>query len=246
MVPFLPAFALSLFSRFRAKRLSRFRASFRSRWAILFAAALLIALALGWLRWAPPRRAAPEAADPALWALPESEAERRALAQAGEPHGAERLGAYYLAAGRPFAAVWQFQEALADEAAGTAEARLAATSRLAEALQRGRWYEPAARLLAPIAVAASGNQAARQQLAGLYLATGRPDQAVRKRLPNDLQVAVTIMYVFGWRLGEVMNLRLSQVDLEAGTLRLEPGTTKNKEGRVVYLTPELELLLAVP
>lgn len=68
-------------------------------------------------------------------------------------------------------------------------------------------------------------------------------RAIRAHLPVDLQVAVTIMYTYGWRLSEVMGLRLSQVDLAAGTLRLEPGTTKNREGRVVYLTPELEVLL---
>jgi len=35
-----------------------------------------------------------------------------------------------------------------------------------------------------------------------------------------------------------------QLDLDAGTLRLDPGTTKNDEGRVVYLTPELARLLS--
>jgi integrase len=34
------------------------------------------------------------------------------------------------------------------------------------------------------------------------------------------------------------------VDLEAGTLRLDPGTTKNRDGRVAYLTPELKAALA--
>jgi len=68
-------------------------------------------------------------------------------------------------------------------------------------------------------------------------------RAVRARLPKDLRVAVTIMYTFGWRLSEVMGLRVADVDLNAGTLRLEPGTTKNREGRVVYLTPELEVLI---
>ena len=69
-------------------------------------------------------------------------------------------------------------------------------------------------------------------------------QNLRKRLPEDLQVAVTIMYQFGWRLREVLTLTLSQVNLEAGTLRLEPGTTKNNEARLVYLTEELKGLLA--
>ena len=68
-------------------------------------------------------------------------------------------------------------------------------------------------------------------------------RTVRTHLPQDLRVAVTIMYTFGWRSGEVMGSQLSQVDLNAGTLRLEPGTTKNGKGRVVYLTPELEVLL---
>src|SRR5262245_9254832 len=36
----------------------------------------------------------------------------------------------------------------------------------------------------------------------------------------------------------------NQVDLAAGTLRLEPGTTKNREGRAVYLTPELIPLMS--
>lgn len=31
----------------------------------------------------------------------------------------------------------------------------------------------------------------------------------------------------------------AELDLDAGTLRLEPGTTKNDEGRTVYLTPKL-------
>jgi len=43
---------------------------------------------------------------------------------------------------------------------------------------------------------------------------------------------------------EVLTLTLSQLDLEAGTLRLEPGTTKNADGRLVYLTPELQTLLS--
>jgi integrase len=44
---------------------------------------------------------------------------------------------------------------------------------------------------------------------------------------------------------EVLTLELRQLDFEIGTLRLEPGTTKNDDGRVVYLTPELKALLTV-
>src|SRR5262249_14715559 len=69
--------------------------------------------------------------------------------------------------------------------------------------------------------------------------------AVRRRLDEDLQVVVTIAYTFGWRMqSEILSLERRQLDLAAGTLRLEPGTTKNNEGRVVYLTPELKALLS--
>jgi integrase len=69
-------------------------------------------------------------------------------------------------------------------------------------------------------------------------------EAVRRHLRPDLQVAVTIAHTFGWRMqSEVLTLGLRQLDLGAGTLRLEPGTTKNDEGRMVYLTPELKSLL---
>jgi integrase len=69
--------------------------------------------------------------------------------------------------------------------------------------------------------------------------------AVRKHLPADLQVAATVAYTFGWRMqSEVLALETRQLDLAAGTIRLDPGSTKNDEGRVVYLTPELTELLA--
>jgi integrase len=42
---------------------------------------------------------------------------------------------------------------------------------------------------------------------------------------------VQFLALTGWRLGEVQPLNWSQVDFEAGVVRLEPGTTKNSEGR---------------
>jgi integrase len=69
-------------------------------------------------------------------------------------------------------------------------------------------------------------------------------EAVKRHLRPDLQVAVRIAYAFGWRMqSEVLTLQRSQVDPNACTIRLEPGTTKNDEGRLVYLTPELVDLL---
>jgi len=71
-------------------------------------------------------------------------------------------------------------------------------------------------------------------------------EAVRRRLRPDLQTASAIAYTYGWRMqSEVLALERRQVDLQSGTLRLDPGTTKNNEGRVVFLTPELKALLAV-
>ena len=43
---------------------------------------------------------------------------------------------------------------------------------------------------------------------------------------------------------EVLALERRHLDLDAGTPRLDPGTTKNDDGRVVYLTPELRTMLA--
>jgi integrase len=70
-----------------------------------------------------------------------------------------------------------------------------------------------------------------------------PEQfmAVRRHLRPDLQVAVDIAYIFGWRIqSEVLTLERRQLNLDVGTLRLEPGTTKNAEGRIVYLPADLK------
>ena len=53
-----------------------------------------------------------------------------------------------------------------------------------------------------------------------------------QQLPEELRSLVTFAYYTGWRIrSEVMPLRWQQVDLHAGVVRLEPGTTKNDEGR---------------
>ena len=41
----------------------------------------------------------------------------------------------------------------------------------------------------------------------------------------------------------MLPLTLAQVGVAAGTLRLDPGTTKNGEGRLVHLAPELPIML---
>ena len=51
-------------------------------------------------------------------------------------------------------------------------------------------------------------------------------------------------YLTGWRSkAESLRLKWHNVDLDGGTVRLDPGTTKNKDGRVIYMFPELQSLL---
>jgi integrase len=50
-----------------------------------------------------------------------------------------------------------------------------------------------------------------------------------------LRAMLETAYHYGWRVSELLNIRVSQVDLMARTIRLEPGTTKNQEGREVTI-----------
>ena len=55
---------------------------------------------------------------------------------------------------------------------------------------------------------------------------------------------ITFAYITGWRItDEVLPLEWRQVDFQAGEVRLEPGTTKNKQGRTFPFTDELRSLL---
>ena len=63
--------------------------------------------------------------------------------------------------------------------------------------------------------------------------------ALRDRLPDHLKGFVTFGYKVGWRISEIAGLTWKQVDLEQGIVRLDVGTTKNKEARTVYLDDEL-------
>ena len=63
-------------------------------------------------------------------------------------------------------------------------------------------------------------------------------------LPAYARPVVTFAYITGWRVrSEVLTLQWHQVDFKAGVVRLEPGTTKNFEGRVFVMTPELRATL---
>lgn len=68
---------------------------------------------------------------------------------------------------------------------------------------------------------------------------------VLAHLPDWYAPAIEFAWRTGWRSGEVKGLTWAQVDFEGGTVRLEPGTTKNRDGRTFPFTafPALSGLL---
>jgi len=64
--------------------------------------------------------------------------------------------------------------------------------------------------------------------------------ALKDALPDYLKGFATFAYKTGWRVSEISNLTWGQVDRDQGIVKLEPGETKNDEGRTVYLDEELK------
>jgi integrase len=67
--------------------------------------------------------------------------------------------------------------------------------------------------------------------------------ALLKALPGELRPVLTFAYYTGCRKGEILSLRWSQVDLLEQVVRLEAGTTKNDEPRLIPLAPDLLAVL---
>jgi integrase len=63
--------------------------------------------------------------------------------------------------------------------------------------------------------------------------------ALKGALPGYLKPIVTFGYFSGWRISEILGLTWDRVDLKQGKVWLDPGETKNEEGRIFYLTREL-------
>ena len=73
-----------------------------------------------------------------------------------------------------------------------------------------------------------------------------PEQfaAVKGKLKATLKPIAEFAYLTGWRVqSEVLPLQWRNVDMKAGVVTLDPGSTKNGEGRTVYLTAALRTLL---
>jgi integrase len=68
--------------------------------------------------------------------------------------------------------------------------------------------------------------------------------AVEANLPEDIKPVARTAYITGWRVAsEILTRQWKHVDLKAGFLRLEPGETKNSEGRMFPFSPQLRSIL---
>src|SRR5262249_19533194 len=68
--------------------------------------------------------------------------------------------------------------------------------------------------------------------------------AVKANLPAALMPVFETAYITGWRLrSEILTRHRHHLDLKAGWLRLEPGETKNGDGRMFPLPPRLRSTL---
>lgn len=68
---------------------------------------------------------------------------------------------------------------------------------------------------------------------------------VRSHLPAPLQPVIDFAYITGWRIAEVLTLKWSQVIRQTKTIRLEPGTTKNKKPRNIGYGQNADLVTLI-
>jgi integrase len=69
-------------------------------------------------------------------------------------------------------------------------------------------------------------------------------QTLIVKLPDRLKPIARAAYITGWRKSEIIYLQWRQVDFAARYIRLEPGTTKNREARQFPFTDGLEVVLS--
>jgi integrase len=58
-----------------------------------------------------------------------------------------------------------------------------------------------------------------------------------------LRALFELAYTYGWRKSELTKMRVAQIDIAEGTIELNPGETKNDQGRVVEMTRSVRDLL---
>ena len=94
----------------------------------------------------------------------------------------------------------------------------------------------------------AGKVAARPEIQMLHVENARkgffePEQyrAVVKHLPEHLRSLAAIAHITGWRaMSELLSRQWRHVDLAKGWLRLDPGESKNGEGREFPFTPDAD------
>src|ERR1700688_3637742 len=99
----------------------------------------------------------------------------------------------------------------------------------------------------------AGKVAARPEIQMLHVENTRkgffePEQyrAVVKHLPEHLRPLAAIAYITGWRTkSELLTREWRHIDLAKGWLRLDPGESKNGEGREFPFTPDMRSVLEV-
>ncbi len=69
------------------------------------------------------------------------------------------------------------------------------------------------------------------------------DRLVGQNPPLWLRSILEMAYEYGWRLSELVNLRVRNVDLANQSVALDAGTTKNDRARLVKMTKNVETLL---
>jgi integrase len=97
----------------------------------------------------------------------------------------------------------------------------------------------------------AGKIASRPEVTMLHVDNARqgffePEQyrSVGAHLPTYLRPVATVGYITGWRVkSELLTRQWRHVDFKNGWLRLEPGESKNREGREFPFTPELKAIL---
>jgi Phage integrase family/Phage integrase, N-terminal SAM-like domain len=70
-------------------------------------------------------------------------------------------------------------------------------------------------------------------------------QKLRQALPEHVRPLLTLGFYTGMRLGEIKRPKWSNVNLIDAQIRLDPGTTKNSEPRVIPLISELPEMLKI-
>jgi integrase len=77
-----------------------------------------------------------------------------------------------------------------------------------------------------------------------FLEAAQYDALVAQNPELWLRAYIEVAHTYGWRKQELLNLRIRQLDFSAGVIRLDVGSTKNREGREVTMTSSVRSLLA--